>query len=167
MPDAVSVSVAKAVTAMLADASLSQTFTPERSYADWAQPIEKDGVSDTNILYVDVVPQATGMQAELDDRGSNEHTTYIDIAIRKRFGPEKHDDDTGRVLIAEVDAMMLLVQEVYELFMPERLEDFEDAVWNPEQGTRILVAPLKKHLYEFKQFTGIVRVGFLTSVAHG
>lgn len=166
MPDAVAVSVAKAVTAMLADASLSQEITPERSYADWAQPLEKEQVSDTDRLYVDVVQQATGLQAELDDRGSNEYTTFIDIAIRKRFGPSKQSSVDGRVLVAEVDAMMLLVQEVYELFMPERLTDFEDAVWDPEQGTRILVAPLKKHLYEHKQFTGIVRIGFIASAAH-
>lgn len=166
MPEAVAVSVANAVTAMLADASLSQTFTPERSYADWAQPLEKEQVSDTDRLYVDVVPQATGMQAELDDRGSNQYTTFIDIAIRRRFGPDKQSNTDGRVLVAQVDALMLLVQEVYELFMPKRLEDFEDAVWDPDQGTRILVAPLKKHLYEYKQFTGIVRIGFIANVAH-
>lgn len=166
MSDAVAVAVAKAVTEQLADATLSQTFTPERSYADWAQPLEKESVTEADKLYVDVVLQATGAEVQLDDRGSTEHSVSVDIAVRKKFGADKQDDDTGRVVVSEVDAMMLLVQEVYELFIPERLANFEDAVWDPEQGTRILVAPLKKHLYEMKQFTGIVRVGFLAVKNH-
>ncbi len=167
MPESIAVSIAKAVTAQLAAASLSQTIHPERSYADWSQPLEREQVSDEERLYVDVVPQATGLQVGLQTRGSNEHRVAIDIAVRRRFGQDKQDRDTGRVVIDEVDALMLLVQEIHEQFMPERLTDFEDAAWDPDQGTRILVAPLKRHLYEMKQFTGIVRLTFIASKDHG
>jgi len=166
MSESTAVSVAKAVTQELASATLSKPFVPERSYADWSQPLEREQVSDTDRLYVDIVPQATGMQVALDTRGTNEHRVVIDIAVRQRFGQEKQDNDTGRIVIDEVDALMLLVQEIYELFMPQRLTDFEDAVWDPDQGTRILVAPLKRHLYELKQFTGIVRLTFIASQDH-
>lgn len=167
MPESIAVSIAKAVTAQLAAASLSQPIQPERSYADWSQPLEREQVSDEERLYVDVVPQSTGLQVGLQTRGSNEHRVAIDIAVRRRFSQDKQDRDTGRVVIDEVDALMLLVQEIHEQFMPVRLTDFEDAAWDPDQGTRILVAPLKRHLYEMKQFTGIVRLTFIASKDHG
>lgn len=167
MPEAIVVSIAKAVTQELAAAALSKEIHPERSYADWSQPLEREQVSDEERLYVDVVPQATGLQVGLETRGTTEHRIVVDIAVRQRFSQDKQDRDTGRVVIDEVDRLMLLVEEIYELFMPQRLTEFEDAVWDPEQGTRILVAPLKRHLYEMKQFTGIVRLTFIASQDHG
>lgn len=149
---AIPVSVAEAVVAMLAAASLTPTFTPERSYADWELKLEEAGS-----LLVDVVAVSTEQKASLETRGSNHHLIPIDIAVRKKFAASDQDEDTGRITIATVDELVLLVQTIFELFMPQRLTDFPAAVW---QDTRILVNPDRMQLREWKQFCGIVRVTF-------
>jgi hypothetical protein len=152
MSDAAPVTVAKAVTAELAAASLSQEFEPERSYADWDLPLE-----DSDRLHVDVVIVTTEQKSKLDTRSGLNYLVPIDIAIRKRFSQGQQDDDTGRVNIDDIDALMLLTDEIHRLFIPRRLTTFAEAVW---QETKILVAPERKHLRELRQFTGIVRVTF-------
>ena len=96
-------------------------------------------------------------RVELDTRGSYSYTIPVDIAIRKRFEDDAQDDDTGRTLVSEVDALMLFTQEMYELFMPERLTNFDSAVW---ESTEILVAPHTKHLKDYSQFTSVIRLVF-------
>lgn len=152
MSDAVAVAVAKAVTSQIDAATLSLAFTPERSYADWELALE-----DADELHVDVVVVTTELATELSSRGRMKYTVPIDIGVRKRFVTAQQDDDTGRVELAEVDALMLLVEEIHELFASVSLTDYTEATW---QETKTLVAPLNKHLRENRQFTGIVRVTF-------
>lgn len=154
MPEAVSVSVAKGVLAMLAAATLSKTISPERSYADWEMLLE---LAEEDGLRVDVVAVTTEQKTDLSSRGSSQFLIPIDIAVRRKFGVDRQDDDTGRIEIAEIDALCLLVQEIHELFTPLRLVDFTAGVW---QENRILVCPIKEHLRLNRQFTGIVRVTF-------
>lgn len=154
---AVVVTVAEAVKAMIATAKtadgFSQTeFTLERSYADWELELKK-----ATDLRVDVVAVINKQRAELDTRGSYAYTVPVDIAIRKRFAQDQQDDATGRAVVEEVDALMLFTQEVFEVFMPERLTDFSDGVW---ESTEILVAPHHDHLRTLKQFTSVVRLVF-------
>jgi hypothetical protein len=154
---AVEVSIADAMVDGLASASLSQSFTPVRSYADWVQPLEHDDTLKESTLYVDVVPVATGQEIEAASQVTLGYTCPIDVAVRYKFGQDKMDSDNGRVVLAEIDKLMLLVQEIHELFTLRRMQSFVEAAW---QGTKRLVAPHKPHLRDFRQFTGIVRVTF-------
>jgi len=151
MSNAVSVEVAQAVTDQLAAATLSQTINPERNDADWELAMEE--ASD---LHVDVVAVTTDQKIELSSRSTVCFTVPVDIAVRRRFGNDKQDAK-GRVNIAEVDALKLLVQEIFLLFIPQRLTEFPAGAW---EETKISVCPLVKHLKDNKQFTGIVRVTF-------
>src|SRR5690606_8200632 len=120
---AVFVEVTKAVCDELAEGSFSQAFVPERSYADWEKPLE-DHELGVNNLTVDVVGVMTNQAITEATRGSEPKIKYgvsVDVAVRKRFGTDKQDEHTGRVLIAEVDALALLVQEIFEFFHLNRI----------------------------------------------
>src|SRR5690349_16354600 len=107
MPDSEAVAIAKEVTAEILAATLSQTFTLERSYADWA--LELKNATD---LRVDVCLVTTKQEVDAGTRGGRLlYTVPIDVAVRQKFGAELQDDDTGRIPVATVDALMLLVQE--------------------------------------------------------
>jgi hypothetical protein len=154
---AVTVTVAEAVKDMITAATFSQTelvecLTVERSYADWSLELKK-----ATGLKVDVVAVISEQKVELANRESYAYEIPVDIAIRQRFSDEKWQDENGRAAVAEVDALMLFTQEVFELFMPERLTGFDSAVWN---STQILVAPHTDHLRKHKQFTSVVRLVF-------
>jgi hypothetical protein len=150
---AVVVEVAQAVQAMITAATLSQTeYTLERSYADWELELKK-----ATPLRVDLVTVINKQRIELDTRNSYSYTIPVDIAVRQRFTDDKWQDDNGRAVVSEVDALMLFTQEIYELFMPNRLTTYTDAVWN---STEILVAPHTEHLRQNKQFTAVIRLVF-------
>lgn len=157
MPEAVSVSVAKAVEVMLRAATLSQEAVLERSYMDWELELDR-----ADELRIDIVANTVKQKAELAARGSLKYLVTVDIVVRKRLGVEDQDDDTGRIEIDEVDALMLLVQEVHETFAPQRMTGFDAAAY---QSTEIAVAPLMPHLHSYRQFTGIVRVTFQANKA--
>jgi hypothetical protein len=164
MPAAL-VATAVAATAMLAAASLSQPIVPVRSYAEWDLELKgMDPIADRDAdkLFVDVVAHETLQLVELATRGSIKFTVPIDIAVRRKFGQDKRDPGTGRVLVEEVDALMLLTEEIYLAFMPQHLTDFPAGVW---QSTDLLGTPVKDHLRTLHQFTGIVRVTFRVDVA--
>lgn len=157
MSDAPSVSVATAVLAMVSDADLSQKFTAERSYADWELEL-----TDYSRLHVDVVPVMNDQLVDLAARGiaagaKVNYTVPIDIAVRYRFGQDEQDDTTGRIPNAAVDSLVALVVDIAELFTKQRLTDFTAGV---HQETRITANPVKQHLHQLRQFTGIVRVTF-------
>lgn len=141
----------------LSAATLSQSFTPVRSYADWVQPLEVDDTLKESTLYVDVVPVATSQEIEAASQSTLAYTSPVDVAVRYKFGQDKLNADTGRIELSEIDGLLLLVQEIHELFTLQRMQSFEPATWS---GTKRLVAPHKPHLRDFRQFTGIVRVTF-------
>ena len=154
---AVSVGVAQAVAAALAAADLSQDFTPERSYANWELELEN-----ADCLRVDVVAVIDKQTCVLFTRGKKRYTIPVDIAVRKRFAPNEQDDETGRIDIAELDALCLLTEEIHGLFMKESLDGFDSAVWD---RTEISVSPVTDHLKKFRQFTSIVRIPFVVDKA--
>jgi hypothetical protein len=149
---AVEVDIADAITAALDTAAFSQAFTPVRSYAEW-----EDALEDLNTLHVDVVPVQTGPATELDDRADVEYDCEIDIGVRYRFGTADQVSATGRVDTAKVDELILLVQEIAEFFMVDRLADANTAVW---QDTEIKLGWSRKHLRQLRQFFGFVRLTF-------
>jgi hypothetical protein len=157
MPDAVVTTVTKAVVAELAGASFSQAFTPERSYADWARPLETDAVDIEDQLFVDVVGHQTEQVTQAVTRGSEPKLKYVvqvDVAVRKKYGMNLQT--AGRVKIEEVDSLCLLVQEIHEWFLLKRLPEETGVVWNAP--ATVLLNPSRDHLKDMKQFTGIVRL---------
>lgn len=155
MPDAVLVSVADAVVAHLAAQSFSQEIEPEWSFATWQSEQLKGACAER--LNVDVVPVTTNQEASLGTHSKIRYRVPVDIAVRQRLGADKQDDDTGKALRSEVAALCLLVQELHVACMKHRFNEFTAGVW---ESTRLLANPLRKHLIEWRQYTGIVRVTF-------
>lgn len=161
MPDAVSVSVAKAIVAELQTAKLSRTISPERSYAEWdleLKEIDKLELKDADKLRVDVVSHSTEQVVEQISRGMLEYRIPVDVAVRRKFGADKTNDDTGRIEIEEVDKLLYLVEEIHALFANREEEFNGGAKWN---DTAILAAPVIEHLRDMRQFTGIIRLTFI------
>jgi hypothetical protein len=154
---AVDVDIADAITTALAGATFSKSIEPVRSYAEWDESLE-----DFNTLHVDVVPLQTGPAMALEEREAVEYTCQIDIGVRYRFGTVEQESTTGRVDVAEIDALKLLIQEIAEYFMTDRLTDTNTAIW---QETNIQQSWSRKHLREMRQFFGFVRLTFTTTRA--
>lgn len=148
---AVPVKLATAVVSALNAASLSQSFTAARSYADWTDKLE-----DLDELQVDVVPLQMALEIEL---ASHEQLMYrwpVDIAVRYRFSKEEIGT-TGAIVISSIDALVLLTEEIAEHLTAERLATYTDAAWHE---ARMMQAYNRKHLREWNQYTGIARVTF-------
>lgn len=154
MPDAVAVAIAKEVTAHLEGETYSVAITPERSYADWELALTDNGT-----LHVDVVAVTTEQKHELAARGPGKtrFTVPVDIAIRKRFDTLDEVESTGRINLEEIDALMLLTEEIYESLIQQRLTDSLSSIW---QETKIVVAPDRECLKNNRQFLSVVRVTF-------
>jgi hypothetical protein len=160
VPDAILVATADAVTRVLNDApagAFSQKFEAVRSYADWELPLEESSPLDGRVL-VDVVPVSTPAMA-LETPVSISYQVQVDVVVRKRLGPDSRDA-SGRYLLASIDPLVLLVEQINERFTPVRFATPDNVSWDAETGNRILAAYKPSHLREHHQFTGIVRLGF-------
>jgi hypothetical protein len=115
-------------------------------------------LADTGTLHVDVIEAASPMG--LAGRGSVAFSCRVDIGVRKRFGVDEQTAD-GRIDLAEVDSLKLLVQQIGMYFVARRLATYNTAVW---QSTDVRAIYIPRHLRELRQFTGIVRVEFRTEV---
>lgn len=154
---AVLVEIAEAVKSELATAFAASTFgasysaiVPKRSYADW-----DDELKDIGAIKVDVVPVAYD-ESSLNTHKSIGYVTSVDIGIRKRFGTG-NQQSTGELVLSDVDALVLLVENVSEFFTPRRLTAYEYASW---RETRIRAIYVREHLRQCRQFTGVIRVSF-------
>ena len=145
--------VATGVTSALAGGAFSQTFTAERSYADWELPLD-DAAADA--LRVDVVP-VNNPETDLETRGQVNYKAAADIVVRKKLNIPEQDPSTGRIAIAQIDALVAFVLEIHQFFLAARLASYDSAVWDK---TEIRAAYIAKHLRQHRQFTGIVRVTF-------
>lgn len=106
---AVVLDIADAVTSALNAATLSQTFTAERAYV----PIFE--LPDLADLRVTVVPVELTFAALT--RHSDDFDYAIDIGITRRCEPTA----------ASADPLMVLVQEILDLFRGKRLTGYTDA----------------------------------------
>lgn len=148
---AVLVDTATAVVAALTDGDYSQEFTPRRSYADWELPLKK-----VTGLLCDVVP-ITAPKTELWENNAIKVEPAADIVFRRRFSVDSQNEETGKIKIEDIDALVALVEEVHASLCASRPEEFEDASCETPQ---IVMAYSAKHLREFRQFTGIIRVPY-------
>jgi len=151
MPDAVLVAAAEAVKTAFNGHVFSVTpLVAERSYADWDLALE-----DAGTLRADIV-QAGYAKIEMATRGEIRYEPFVDVGIRKRFG-EGDQAANGRIDVADIDALVLLVEEVNEFFLGEILSDSRGSAW---KACAIRANPVTKHLRELRQFTGILRLTF-------
>lgn len=170
MADAVQVAVANAVVAKIQDSELEHDFVPERSYADWDLKLEGMDLlelRDIDKLRVDVVAHTTQQQSGVSARGKARFIVPVDIAVRRKFGKDKQKEDSGRIKVEEIDALVLLVQTLCVMFTQAVLEidGYDGAVWDSENGgTQVLANPDQKQLREKRQFTGLVRLFFRVDV---
>lgn len=150
------VKVADAAVAQIAAARdagelVSVQLDPVRSWAHI-----DDEVKECDGLLVDVV----GVRYESSDLMSQTRIGYqptIEIYVRMKFG-QKHRDQNGRLKTASVDPLVLLVEQLGELFVVrKRPPTMTEATW---LQTRILSAFSKKHLRERQMFFGALAVTF-------
>lgn len=152
MPDAEQVTITEAVKVAIEAATLSQTFTVERSYADWDLELATN-----NDLRVDVVAVSTKQVATIIARAPVISCIVpVDVAVRKRFGTEAQNED-GRIPNSLIDPLVYLVQELHELFALAKLAG-DIGKW--AEDPRILVNPNPRDLRQNKQFTAILRLTF-------
>jgi hypothetical protein len=165
---AVAKAVAQRIDAEQRNRKFSQQFATERSYANWERElkdIDDLQLDECDKTFVDVVGHMTTQDFSLAARGMGRYRVPVDIALRRKFGSDKQDGDTGRIAIEEIDNLMLLFQELHLFHAKHRLVEFPYAVWDEEDGgTQILVAPDRRLLREIRQFTAIMRITFRADV---
>jgi hypothetical protein len=118
----------------------SPAFTAVRAYRPQFE------LPDLKTLRVTVVPKAieiTGMA-----RTVNQHDVSIDVAVQKKVAAA---DD------AELDALMVLVERIADLFRLRRLSMFPTALWQ-----RTLNVPIysPEHLEQKQVFTSVLTLSF-------
>lgn len=149
------VEVAEAITREIGEIpDLVRDVEAERSYADWDLPLEE-----FDELRVDVVPVNVS-EIELETRGAALHVVRSYIAVRYRFRPEERTD-IGRVDVAEVDELILLLQQINNYFINggqgRRLLFMPEAVWT---ASDVRTWYMREHLREMAQFTGIIELKY-------
>lgn len=148
--------VAAAIAAGLSAATFSKPITAVVGYGLRLK------LEDADTLRVDVAPFRS--TAERETRGSVQWTHTIDIGVRYRFGLRDQDMGTGQITPESVDEYRCLLQEiVHWCFANSRLADLDlnvDAAMPADPEVRADV--LAKHFDEWGQFTGLVRVQYMT-----
>lgn len=148
--------VAQALCDEMAKATFSLEFAPTLNYDAQLE------LEDAATLHVDIVPVKA--EPSRQDRGSIAWTHSIDIGIRMRFGTEHQDTTTGRIETQHVNALMYLEQEIIAwLYAQTRLTvDLGSPAPVMAEDPVVRVAWVPKHMHEWNQFTGIIRVAYET-----
>jgi hypothetical protein len=148
VPAAVILQIADAVVAALNGATLSQTFLAERAYV----PVHE--LRDLVTLRVSVVP--TGLSLQLLNRSPRHLIDYVvDIGVQKHIDG---DALTTAEVLAECDPLMLLAEEIGDLFRGKSLAIAAGAAVCVEIANRPVFAPA--HLDEKRVFTSVVSLTF-------
>jgi hypothetical protein len=147
------IDLADAVLADLEDQDFGVVIEWERSYAEWDLELKS---AETEKVRGDVVPLFSS-GTELETRGSVLYELTLDIAIRRRFAASDVDE-AGRLYKAEIDQLVGVLEAVHLHFV--KSEPVSGVDWSPASDRRIQAWYVKKHLREWSQFTGIVRLPF-------
>lgn len=136
-----------------------EAFTPERSYADWANDLDElEG------LRVDVVPISYD-EAELEGREVVSYLCRSHVGIRKWFPRSQAEGASNRIPQVDIDRLVFFVQELNEFFCQEsgrRLSAYPEAVW---QETKIVTTYSRKYLRDNRMFFGLLRVNYSVAKA--
>jgi hypothetical protein len=133
------VAIADAVTAELNATSFSQSCSAARHYEPTFE------LSAMATLRVSVVPRE--MTSKALDRNRDSYEYEIDVAIQKKTEPT----------LANLDALMLLVEEIADHFRTQPLSSFPAA-----RCVGVANAPIyaSEHLQEFRQFTSVLTLAY-------
>ena len=141
MADDTAVALAEAVKDALNAGTYSQEFTAARAY-DLTAELQDDGV-----LHVDVGIRR--IDGEIANRSEADADIEIDVVVRK-----KCDVDD----IEKLDALMLLVLELRDVFFAKRLTTPNGKAWCAEYARK--PAYFQNHLRQFRQFTAPLTLTF-------
>lgn len=123
---AIPILLADAITAVINTAQAAEdygtlSFTARRSYPDW-----DDDFKGLEQLAVDVVFVSSagsgGALAELDSEATIQTEPAVDISVRYRFEPWDKNTSSGRLENASVDALVTLVEQIYETLAGDRAQ---------------------------------------------
>lgn len=159
--------IADGITKLIEKATLGVNPIIARSYAEWDLQLSNANdleLTDSSELHIDVVIHTTEQELEIVSRGKVQFGIPIDIAVRQKLSSTEQDASTGVLNKEEVDRLVKVTQDLSVMFAGQRLATFDCATWDAEKGTKIVVCPMRQHLRELRQFTGIVRVHFLASL---
>lgn len=127
-------------------------FKADRNYADFDVPLE-----DLDELRLDVVPM-NHVTSELIARGAVGYDVNVNIALRKRFTPSETEPGNGRVDVAEVDRLVLLLEQIHEHLCGYQERELDDDVsWT---DTKITDSYVVEHLRVNRQYTGLILCTF-------
>lgn len=148
--------VAQALCDEMAKATFTLEFVPALNYDAQLE------LEDADTLHVDIVP--VKHEPAREDRGAITWTHSIDIGIRLRFGTEHQDTTTGKIKTEHVNSLLYLEQEIIAwLFSQTRLTvDPGSPPPVMAEAPVVRVAWVPKHMHEWNQFTGIIRVAYDT-----
>ncbi len=121
----------------------SQPFTAQRYY----HPVFD--LAEMKDLHVTVVPR--GVEMSTAGRALVQSDVQIDIGVQKKLSA----DSTGD--IAEIDALMGLVQEIIGFLRCCRLSSLPAAAWVRTENSPIF-AP--EHLEQLRQFTSVITLTY-------
>jgi hypothetical protein len=134
-------------------------FRPVHSYAEWDQPFDSEQACELGKLYVDVVIEEQDLQVSASTKGRrSKYEIPIAIAVRRKFPQAQKDSVTGFVDLAAIKALKGMVQDIFEEFCIQRMQEFPAGAW---QGTDLVANPSHEHLTGWQQFTSIVVVTFV------
>ena len=148
---ALSITIADLVVAAInnSDIDAGERYEAVRSFAEWSEVLEDFGV-----LHVDAVP-VFNPATELETRGTVSYKQAVDIAIRKRLGPE-YRNESGRLDVTKLDSLVAFVEAVHDYFVTDRFTNTE-ITW---LSSEIRALFTREQLRENHQFLGIVRLTF-------
>lgn len=139
------IEIADALVWELNAATFSRKFTAERCY----QPTFD--LPDLQTLKVTVVPKGISPMAGEGSRGAMQHDYQVHVAVQKKLAT------TGDEQKAELDALMLFVEEIAKHLERNRLGACEDAKWVTQELDPVF---LPEHLEELRQFTSVLTLTY-------
>ncbi|MBI5725019.1 MAG: hypothetical protein HZA50_13745 [Planctomycetes bacterium] len=137
------VDIADAVVSELNAGAFSQTFTAQRAW------LPRFDLVDLKDLHVTVVPKGVSVQPA--GRKVCQYEYSVDAGVQKKLtinnGMEK----------AEIDALIVLVEEIAGFFRQRRLSAYPDAAWVKTEYSHLYVV---EHLSQLSQFTSVLTLTF-------
>jgi len=136
----VAVEIAEAVKTELNAEAFGMAFTAERAY------LPEYDLQDMSVLTVTVVPKA--MDGERVARSAEQVDYQIDVGVQKKLATAS---------VAEIDALMALVQEIADRLRFRRLAEKPDALWVRTQNEPVYSV---EHLSQLRQFTSVLTLTY-------
>lgn len=119
IPTLLASAIATVINTAVSASAFEQIFTAQHSYPDW-----DDDFKDLKDLAVDVVFKSSGDGGgdviDLDTVSTLGTDVALDIAIRKRFEPSDRNTATGRLITANVNSLVGLVERIHVLLAEDR-----------------------------------------------